>query len=331
MKKYKLALVGATGLVGRTAIKALEEYNLPISEYVFFASQKSAGEKINFAGKEYIVRELTENSFDEGFDFAIFSAGSDTSLKYSPIAASKGCVVVDNSSAFRMDENVPLVVPEVNPEEIKNNKGIIANPNCSTIQAVLPLKVLDEKYKIKRIVYSTYQAVSGAGKKGVEDLKNGEQGLEPKKFPHPIYNNCLPHIDSFLENGYTKEEIKMINETRKILKKPDLKITATTVRVPVFNSHSESINVEFENDFDLDELISELANSKNIIVQNDSQNNEYPLATNASGHDEVYVGRIRRDFSLDSGINMWVVADNIRKGAATNAIQIVEKLIEYDN
>ena len=198
MKNYKLALVGATGLVGRTAINALEEYNLPISEYVFFASEKSAGQKITFAGKEYIVKELTENSFDEGFDFAIFSAGSDTSLKYSPIAASKGCIVVDNSSAFRMDENVPLVVPEVNPEEIKNNKGIIANPNCSTIQAVLPLKVLDEKYKIKRIVYSTYQSVSGAGKKGVEDLKNGEQGLEPKKFPHPIYNNCLPHIDSFL-------------------------------------------------------------------------------------------------------------------------------------
>lgn len=330
MKNYKLALVGATGLVGRTAINALEEYNLPISEYVFFASEKSAGQKITFAGKEYIVKELTENSFDEGFDFAIFSAGSDTSLKYSPIAASKGCIVVDNSSAFRMDENVPLVVPEVNPEEIKNNKGIIANPNCSTIQAVLPLKVLDEKYKIKRIVYSTYQAVSGAGKKGVEDLKNGEQGLEPKKFPHPIYNNCLPHIDSFLENGYTKEEIKMINETRKILKRPDLKITATTVRVPVVNSHSESINVEFENNFDLDELISELANSENIIVQNDFSNNEYPLATNASGHDEVYVGRIRRDFSLDSGINMWVVADNIRKGAATNAIQIVKKLIEYD-
>lgn len=330
MKNYKLALVGATGLVGRTAINALEEYNLPISEYVFFASEKSAGQKITFAGKEYIVKELTENSFDEGFDFAIFSAGSDTSLKYSPIAASKGCIVVDNSSAFRMDENVPLVVPEVNPEEIKNNKGIIANPNCSTIQAVLPLKVLDEKYKIKRIVYSTYQAVSGAGKKGVEDLKNGEQGLEPKKFPHPIYNNCLPHIDSFLENGYTKEEIKMINETRKILKRPDLKITATTVRVPVVNSHSESINVEFENNFDLDELISELSNSENIIVQNDFSNNEYPLATNASGHDEVYVGRIRRDFSLDSGINMWVVADNIRKGAATNAIQIVKKLIEYD-
>ena len=330
MKNYKLALVGATGLVGRTAINALEEYNLPISEYVFFASEKSAGQKITFAGKEYIVKELTENSFDEGFDFAIFSAGFDTSLKYSPIAASKGCIVVDNSSAFRMDENVPLVVPEVNPEEIKNNKGIIANPNCSTIQAVLPLKVLDEKYKIKRIVYSTYQAVSGAGKKGVEDLKNGEQGLEPKKFPHPIYNNCLPHIDSFLENGYTKEEIKMINETRKILKRPDLKITATTVRVPVVNSHSESINVEFENNFDLDELISELSNSENIIVQNDFSNNEYPLATNASGHDEVYVGRIRRDFSLDSGINMWVVADNIRKGAATNAIQIVKKLIEYD-
>ena len=225
MKKYKLALVGATGLVGLTARKVLEEKNLPISEYVFFASSKSAGTKLTFLGKEYIVRELTENSFDEGFDFAIFSAGGETSKKYSPIAASKGCIVVDNSSAFRMDENVPLVVPEVNPDDIKLHHGIIANPNCSTIQAVVPLKPLDDKYTIKRIVYSTYQAVSGAGIKGIEDLENGLKGLSPKKFPHSIANNCLPHIDVFEENGYTKEEIKMINETRKILGKPDLKVT----------------------------------------------------------------------------------------------------------
>ena len=327
MKNYKLALVGATGLVGRTAINALEEYNLPISEYVFFASEKSAGQKITFAGKEYIVKELTENSFDEGFDFAIFSAGFDTSLKYSPIAASKGCIVVDNSSAFRMDENVPLVVPEVNSKEIKNNHGIIANPNCSTIQAVVPLKVLDEKYQIKRIVYNTYQAVSGAGKSGVDDLNNGIKGIKPKKFPYPIFNNCLPHIDVFLDNGYTKEEMKMINETRKILNKPDLKITATTVRVPVINSHSESINVEFEKDFDINELIDLLKNTDGIIVQDDVKNNIYPLATKATGHNEVFVGRIRRDESVDSGINFWCVADNIRKGAATNAVQILEKLI----
>ena len=329
MKKYKLALVGATGVVGRVARQVLEERKLPISEYVFFSSCKSAGSKIEFMGKEYIVRELKEDSFDEGFDFAIFSAGGETSKKFAPIAASKGCIVVDNSSAWRMDKDVPLIVPEVNSEEIKNNKGIIANPNCSTIQAVVPLKVLDDKYKIKRIVYSTYQAVSGAGLKGINDLEHGnEKGYELQKFAHPIINNCLPHIDVFLDNGYTKEEEKMINETRKILDRPELKITATTVRVPVLNSHSEAINVEFENSFNLEELIQELKNAKGIIVQDDTQKDIYPLATNATGHDEVFVGRIRRDFSVDNGINMWVVADNLRKGAATNAIQIVEELLK---
>ena len=330
MKKYKLALVGATGLVGVTARKVLEEKKLPISEYVFFSSNKSAGTEINFLGKEYIVNELTESSFDEGFDFAIFCAGGETSKKYSPIAISKGCIVVDNSSAFRMEENVPLIVPEVNSEDIKYHNGIIANPNCSTIQAVVPLKPLNDKYKIKRIVYSTYQAVSGAGKKGIDDLENGLKGLAPKKFPYSIVNNCLPHIDIFEENGYTKEELKMINETRKILKEPNLKITATTVRVPVINSHSESINIEFENDFDLNELKLLLKNYPGIILEDDPKNNIYPLATNASNSDEVYVGRIRRDYSVPFGINMWVVADNIRKGAASNAIQIVEKLIEFD-
>ena len=279
MKSYKLAIVGATGVVGRTALKVLEEKNLPISEYVLFASKRSCGTKLHFMGKNYEVRELTETSFDEGFDFAIFSAGGDTAKKFAPIAASKGCIVVDNSSAFRMEKDVPLVVPEVNPEEIKNHRGIIANPNCSTIQAVVPLKPLD----------------------------------------------------IFLENGYTKEEEKMINETRKILKRPDLKITATTVRVPVFNSHSESINVEFEKDFDLEELVLTLKNAPNVIVQDDVKNNIYPLATNATGHDEVFVGRIRRDKSVKSGVNLWIVADNIRKGAASNAIQIVEKLIDFDN
>lgn len=327
-KKLKLALVGSTGLVGRTAIKVLEEKKLPIDEYAFFASSRSCGKEIEFQGKKYIVRELKEDSFDEGFDFAIFSAGGDTAKKYAPIAAAHGCIVVDNSSAFRMDKDVPLVVPEVNPEEIKNNHGIIANPNCSTIQAVVPLKQLDEKYRIKRIVYSTYQAVSGAGQKGVDDLENGIKGLPNKKFPHPIFNNCLPHIDVFLENGYTKEEEKMINETRKILKRPDLRITATTVRVPVINCHSESINIEFESSFELEDVISTLKNSPGIIVEDDVKNNLYPLATNATGYDEVFVGRIRRDYSVENGINIWVVADNIRKGAASNAIQIVEKLIE---
>lgn len=330
MKTYKLALVGATGLVGRTAIKVLEEKNLPISEYVFFASKQSAGTTVHLLGKDYIVQELTEDSFDYGFDFAIFSAGGDTAKKFAPIAASKGCIVVDNSSAFRMDEDVPLVVPEVNPDDLINHKNIIANPNCSTIQAVVPLKPLDDKYKIKRIVYSTYQAVSGAGKSGVDDFNNTSKGLEPKKFPHPIYNNCLPHIDVFLDNGYTKEEMKMINETRKILHRPDLKVTATTVRVPVLNSHSESINIEFENEFDIKDIPTLLSNYPGITVQDNPASNLYPLATNASEHDDVYVGRIRRDESVENGLNLWVVADNIRKGAASNAVQIVQKLIEHN-
>ncbi len=331
MKKYKLAIVGATGLVGRKVIEILENKELPISEYVFFCSEKSAGTKILFKGQEYIAQELKDDSFDQKFDFAIFSAGGDTSKHFSPIAASKGCIVVDNSSAFRMDENVPLVVPEVNIEDAYKNNGIIANPNCSTIQAVVPLKPLDDKYKIKRIVYSTYQAVSGAGKSGIDDFYNTSNGLDPKKFTYPIYNNCLPHIDVFLDNGYTKEEMKMINETRKILHKPDLKITATAVRVPVINSHSESINIEFENEFDLEELKNTLRNYSGVILYDDVKNNIYPLATISTGHDEVYVGRIRRDESVDNGLNLWVVADNIRKGAASNAIQIVEKLIEHDN
>ena len=283
-KKYKLALVGATGVVGKIAREVLEEKNLPVSEYKFFSSYKSAGKKIIFMGKEYEVCELTETSFDEGFDYAIFSAGGETSKKFAPIAAEKGCIVVDNSSAWRMDENVPLIVPEVNKEEIAKNKGIIANPNCSTIQAVVPLKVLDDKYKIKRIIYSTYQAVSGAGIKGISDLENGRNpDYELQKFPYPIINNCLPQIDVFdLSNGYTKEEEKMINETRKILNRPGLKITATAVRVPVINSHSESINVEFENEIDLNELITTLKNAKGIIVQDNPEKEIYPLATNAN-------------------------------------------------
>ena len=270
------------GLVGRTALKVLEEKDLPISSYKFFASKVSAGTKLFFMGTEYSVNELTDTSFDEGFDFAIFSAGGTVSEYFAPIAASKGCIVVDNSSAFRMKKDVPLVVPEVNSKDIFSNSGIIANPNCSTIQAVVALKPLDDKYKIKRIVYSTYQAVSGAGKKGVDDLLNTLKGEKPQKFPYPIANNCLPHIDVFLDNGYSKEEIKMIDETRKILHKPNLPITATTVRVPVINSHSESINVEFENDFDLNELKNILRKFPGIIVQDDLQNNIYPLATNAS-------------------------------------------------
>ena len=329
-KKLKFALVGATGLVGRTVIKILEEQNLPISEYSFFASSKSKDKIINFMNKDYKVKELTENSFDDNFDYSIFCAGNNIAQKFAPIAKSHGTIVIDNSSAFRMDDDVPLIVPEVNISSAYNNKGIIANPNCSTIQAVVALKPLDTKYKIKRIIYSTYQAVSGAGRYGIEDLENGIKGIPPKKFPYPIYNNCLPHIDTFLENNYTKEEMKMINETRKILDNPDLEITATAVRVPVFNCHCESINIEFYDNFILKDLIDLLKNSPGIVVMNDTINNIYPIPTSVSGTDNVYVGRIRRDFSVKSGINLWVVADNVRKGAATNAVQILKELIKKE-
>lgn len=328
MKKYRLALVGATGLVGRTVINVLEEKKLPIEKYCFFSSNKSSGSKINFLGSEYIVKELKEDSFDEGFDYAIFCAGGSISKKYAKIAVAKGVTVIDNSSIFRMDKNVPLVVPEVNFEDALNNRGIIANPNCSTIQAVVALKPLDDKYKIKRIIYSTYQAVSGAGQKGIEDFERTSKGLSNQKFTYPIYNNCIPHIDDFLDDGYTKEEMKMINETKKILHNKRIKVTATTVRVPVLNSHSESINVEFKNEIDIDEIKKLLSCSPGIILEDDINNNKYPLASNSSGSDYVYVGRIRRDYTVKNGINMWVVADNIRKGAASNAVQILERLIK---
>ena len=328
MKKINLAVVGATGMVGRTFLKVLEEKDLPIENFYVMASKRSAGNTIVFKGKEYVVEELTEESFDKPIDIALFSAGGSTSEKFAPIAAAKGCIVVDNSSQWRMDPEVPLVVPEVNPEDIKWNKGIIANPNCSTIQAVVALKPLDEKYSIKRIVYSTYQAVSGAGVAGWNDLENGLKGEEPKKFPYAIASNCLPHIDVFMDNGYTKEEMKMIWETRKILHKDDLKITATAVRVPVFNSHSESVNAEFDKPVEVDDVKTTLKEAPGIILEDDPSSNVYPLALNATGHDEVYVGRVRRDESVDNGINFWVVADNIRKGAATNAVQIAELLIK---
>ena len=330
MKKVNVAIVGATGMVGRTFLKVLEERNFPIDNLYLFSSARSAGSKVEFKGKEYTVEELNENSFDRDIQIALFSAGGSISEKYAPIAASKGVVVVDNSSAWRMDENVPLVVPEVNPEAVKEHKGIIANPNCSTIQAMVPLKPLNDKYNIKRIVYSTYQAVSGSGVKGTKDLEDGIKGLENKFYPHPIAYNCLPHIDVFMDNGYTKEEMKMINETMKILNDYDLKITATTVRVPVVNGHSESINVEFEKDFDIEELKALLANSQGLELVDDIENNVYPTAFELSGRDEVFVGRVRRDFSVDNGINMWVVADNIRKGATKNTVQIEELLLKND-
>lgn len=326
-KNYKIAIIGSTGLVGRTVLNVLEEKNFNNCIYTLFSSKKSAGSRMQFLGKTYIIQELKDNSFDYGFDYAIFCAGSAVSEKYIPIAVSKKCIVIDNSSVYRMHPDVPLVIPEVNPEKIFENTGIISNPNCSTIQALVALKPLDDKYKIKRIVYSTYQAVSGAGKAGISDLENGFSGTPPTKFPYPIFNNCLPHIDSFMPDGYTKEEYKMINETRKILNKPYLPITATAVRVPVKNCHSESINVEFKTNFDIYDIKILLQNSPGIVLVDDIEKNYYPLASIADGCDEVFVGRIRRDYSVPYGINLWVVADNLRKGAASNAVQILENLI----
>lgn len=326
---YNVAIVGSTGNVGRKFLEILEERNFPIKNLYLYASKRSAGSSLLFKDQEYIIEETCEENIkNKKIDIALFSAGGDVSLKFAPIFSSYGAVVIDNSSAWRMDKNVPLVVPEVNPEDLKNHNGIIANPNCSTIQAMVPLKVLLDNYGIKRIVYSTYQAVSGAGMQGIQDLEDGLKGIAPKKFPYPIAGNCLPHIDVFLDNGYTKEEIKMIEETKKILHSDNLKITATTVRVPVLNSHSESINVELNSEFDINDIFKLFENTDGLTVYDNITSLKYPTALDVSGKDDVYVGRIRRDFSLDNGLNLWVVADNIRKGAALNAVQIAEVLIK---
>lgn len=330
MKQYKIAIVGATGMVGRMFLRVLEERKLPASEYFLFASARSAGTTVEFMGKPYTVRELTEDAFkDLGVDIALFSAGGGTSKTFAPIVAASGAVVIDNSSTWRMDPDVPLVVPEVNAGDIPmyKNKGIIANPNCSTIQAMVALQPLSVKYGLKRVIYSTYQAVSGAGMGGYSDLENGLKGEAPKKFPHPIAGNVLPQIDVFLDTGYTKEEQKMIDETRKILGLPNLRVTATTVRVPVFHGHSESINVELEKPFELADIRALWESTEGLIVQDDPAKGLYPMPIYAEDTDPVYVGRLRRDFSVDNGINFWCVADNIRKGAATNAVQIAQELI----
>lgn len=328
--RYNVAIVGATGMVGRKFLEVLEEMNFPIDNLYLFSSKKSAGKKLKFKGCDYIVYELCEENIKQkNIKIALFSAGADVSLSYARVFASYGAVVIDNSSAFRMFSDVPLVVPEVNPLDILSHKGIIANPNCSTIQAVVALKPLQDRYGIKRIVYSTYQAVSGAGLLGYNDLKEGIMGKNPKKFPYAIAYNLIPQIDVFLEDGYTKEEVKMINETKKILHNKDLKITATTVRVPVFYGHSESINVELNKSFNIDEIRDIYRNSKGIILKDDFKNLEYPMPIDCEGKDEVFVGRIREDHSIENGLNLFVVSDNIRKGAATNAVQIAIKLIEY--
>ena len=328
MKKYNVAVVGATGMVGRKMLQVLAERKLPIDNLYLFASARSAGNTVNFEGKDYTVIELTEEHvLARDIDIAIFSAGGSTSKAFAPVFANHGTIVIDNSSCWRMDPEVPLVVPEVNPYDLDWHKNIIANPNCSTIQAMVALAPLHKKYGIKRIVYSTYQAVSGAGMGGFADLENGVKGEAPKKFPVPIFGNVIPHIDVFLPNGYTKEEEKMMFETRKILGDQSLKITATTVRVPVYYGHSESINLEFKNPITLEGVKECLASSEGIVLMDDPANGVYPTPLATANTDPVYVGRIRLDESVENGLNIWVVADNIRKGAATNAVQIAEKLI----
>ena len=334
-EKYNIAVVGATGAVGNEIMRVLEERSFPAQEVRPLASSRSAGSVMEFKGKEVKVELLTDDSF-EGIDIGLFSAGGTVSEKYAPIAANSGCIVVDNTSVFRMDPQVPLVVPEVNPHAIAEypNKGIIANPNCSTIQMVVALKPIHDVAGIKRIVVSTYQAVSGTGKKALDELLNQTrdilnfQTIACEVYPHQIAFNCLPHIDVFLENGYTKEEMKMVNETRKILEDDSIRVTATTVRVPVFYSHSESVNIETEKKITQDEVRELLSKAPGVTVLDDPSSLTYPLAIDAAGNDDTFVGRIREDHSIDNGINMWVVADNIRKGAALNAVQIAEILIK---
>jgi aspartate-semialdehyde dehydrogenase len=332
-RKFNVAVAGATGVVGNQMIACLEERNFPVKSLKLLASSRSLGQKLKFRGESIDVEELTERSFKD-MDIALFSAGGGTSEKFAPFAAQDGCVVVDNSSAWRMDPEVPLVVPEVNAHAIERykNKGIIANPNCSTIQMVVPLYPLHKKYKIKRVVVSTYQSVSGTGKEAIDELDSQIRGIlnfkefQSKVYPHTIAFNCLPHIDVFLDNGYTKEEMKMVYETRKILEDDSIGVTSTTVRVPVFYGHSESINVETEKKISAAEVKSLLEKMPGVQVVDDPKNNLYPLAIEAAGNDQIFVGRLRDDDSIPNGINMWVVADNIRKGASTNAVQIAEVL-----
>jgi len=333
MKAFHVAVVGATGAVGNEMIKILEERNFPVGKLKLLASERSLGKSLEYKGKSIPVEVLKEDSFT-GVQIGLFSAGGSISEKFAPLAAQAGCVVVDNTSAFRMVPNIPLVVPEVNPEAIAlyKNRGIIANPNCSTIQMVVALKPIHDAVRIKRIVVSTYQAVSGTGKKAVEELSDQTRALlsfqEPvvKVYPHQIAFNCLPQIDVFVDNGYTKEEMKMINETKKIMNDPSIAVTATTVRVPVFYAHSESVNIETEKKITPQQVRDLLAKAPGVIVVDDPQQRLYPMAINAAGKDGTFVGRIREDESIPNGINMWVVSDNLRKGAALNAVQIAEIL-----
>lgn len=327
----KIAVVGATGLVGTVMLKVLEERNFPLTELIPVASEKSVGKEITFKGKKYAVVDI-DTAIGRRPDIALFSAGGTTSLEHAPRFAEAGTTVIDNSSAWRMDPTKKLIVPEVNAHELSMDNKIIANPNCSTIQMVVVLKPLHDKYKIKRVVVSTYQSVTGTGVKAVEQMMNERKGIVdgPMAYPYQIDLNVIPQIDSFVENGYTKEEMKMINETRKIMSDNSIKVTATTVRIPVMGGHSESVNIEFENEFDLSEVRHILEKTPGIIVEDDIANLVYPMPKNAHERDEVFVGRIRRDESLGKTLNLWIVADNLRKGAATNAVQIAEYLVNTE-
>ncbi|PCJ00839.1 MAG: aspartate-semialdehyde dehydrogenase [Flavobacteriales bacterium] len=325
----KVAVVGATGMVGTVMLKVLAERNFPISELIPVASEKSVGKQIEYKGKKYSVIGL-QDAVELKADIAIFSAGGDTSLEWAPKFAQGGTTVIDNSSAWRMNPNNKLIVPEINADQLTETDKIIANPNCSTIQMVLVMNPLHKKYKIKRTIVSTYQSVTGTGVKAIEQLNNENKGISGEMaYPYPINQNCLPHCDVFEDNGYTKEEMKLVNEPKKILNDNSLKITATAVRVPVVGGHSESINIEFENDFDLAEIRKILHETEGITLQDNLDTNTYPMPIYAEGKDDVFVGRIRRDESQANTINMWVVTDNLRKGAATNAIQIAEYLVEH--
>ena len=323
----KIAVVGATGMVGTVMLKVLEERNLPITEFIPVASERSAGKKLSYKGKEYTIVTLAD-ALKMKPDIALFSAGGDTSMEWAPKFAEVGTTVVDNSSAWRMDPTKKLVVPEINGDVLTKDDKIIANPNCSTIQLVAALSPLHLKYKMKRLVISTYQSVSGSGVKAVQQLDNEEAGIEGEMaYPHKIGRNAIPHCDVFLENGYTKEEMKLVKEPKKILRDDSFSVTATAVRIPTSGGHSEAVNVQFEYDFNLAEVRQILTDTPGIIVEDDLANNVYPMAINAHDKDEVFVGRIRRDESQENTLNLWIVADNLRKGAATNTVQIAEYLV----
>lgn len=321
----KVAIVGATGLVGSTLLNLLEERDINVDEVILLASARSKGKEIPFKGETLIVQELTEEVAKEGIDYVLMSAGGSISLKFSPIFEKYGSIVIDNSSAWRMDPEIDLIVPEVNQPSL--DRKIIANPNCSTIQSVSPLKILKDAFGLKRVAYTTYQSVSGSGWAGIEDLERGERGEEPLNYPYPIYNNVLPHIDDFLENGYTKEEQKMVDETRKILGDPNLPVTATCVRVPVKSSHSVAMNVTFEKEPTVEEVKEAFRNKPGVLLKDNPDNLEYPTPLDAAGKEGIFVGRIRKDESLKNTYHIWSVSDNILKGAALNAVQILETLL----